>query len=189
MDNRGFAFIERQDGKKEHYELKGDGKSFFFAGQRVASDRNWMLGEKKAKEIFRRRIEVLKSQGLFKDSYSSMWTESQSSGHTYSYVKKPKAVTSLKKYGTHEYNLGFEVHKNFKFDRGKWDYDTIYYVIDWYPTEPVAIQITKTHYKNGSKVSKVNLSKKVQVTDKAKVRELITKFRDIYKHHKNTQKG
>jgi len=53
----------------------------------------------------------------------------------------------------------------------------------------VTIQITKTHYKNGSKVSKVNLSKKVQVTDKAKVRELITKFRDIYKHHKNTQKG
>ncbi|MEK6883075.1 MAG: hypothetical protein AABY22_25850, partial [Nanoarchaeota archaeon] len=94
-----------------------------------------------------------------------------------------ESISKLKNYGTHNYNLEFHEAKNSRYNKesGRWEFDRIYYAIQWYPTEPIQIQITKTIYINGNKTKEENLSEKVLVTDKKKVQDLINKFKKLYK--------
>jgi len=178
--SRGWATIYLKSGRTESYNLEEKPDGFYFMGQRVAALRNYMLAERKAQKLFRQRVEEVKRSGKFKDAYSSMWYEHHET-HTTTYKKKPSKITGIRRYGTHPYNLGFEVQQNFEYVNGQWQFDRIYYTIDWYPTEPVAIQITKSSYTKGSKEGiKTSLSKKVLVTDKKDVKKMIQKFRSLH---------
>jgi len=181
---RGYATIYLKNGQTLSYNLVEEKDGYYFMGKRVASLRNWMLAERKAKELFREKAKQIVKQGKYKDSYSSMWSEGESayiSGtHTATFKRKPNTITALKRYGTNQYNLGFQTYRNFEYINGEWRYDMTYYAIQWKPTKPVTIFIEKSIYKKNGSHSEQKLSKIVKVTNKKEIDELIKKFKILH---------
>jgi hypothetical protein len=198
IEFRGFAFYETKDGKTHHYDMRGYSDGYYLVGiskdnntekiKLTNSLRNWMFAQNKAKEVFRQKTEKAKQEGKYKSSYNSMWSES-SGGHTYSYEKQPQTVTPLRKYGTHPYNLGFEVNENQHEENGKYIFDATYYSLNWKPNgdKPNTIFIEKSPYKNGESQGK-EIGEEVSVDDKKGVARLIKKFKSIYKSEKQKKR-
>lgn len=186
---RGYAYITTKTGKTIHYELEEKPDGFYFANQKVAPVRNWMQAEAKSKEIFRKIVEEYKKRGEYQDSHSSLWFEPPAESHTHSYlVKKPKTITPLKQYGMERYHLGFSVNKNIRYNGTKWIFDKTYYAINWYPTTPITLQITKSIYdsRTNQQIKEEKLSSLIRVDDTQGVSKLISKFRSIYQQHKRS---
>jgi hypothetical protein len=178
--SRGWAHITKKNGQIVSFNLTENDDGFYFASKKVAPLRNWMQAEDKAKQIFREIRQDYIDKGDYVSSYSSMWFES-AGGHTVSYdVKRPLAITPLRNYRMKKYTLNFQEHKNIRLVNGAWLYDTIYYAIDWYPTTPITIAITKSVYKNNLKVSDQKLSKTISIENKKEVDKMINEFRQIY---------
>lgn len=185
--SRGWAVINLKNGKAMRYELDEREDGYYFDGKRMAALRNWMLAERKAHEYFSKIRERIKREGKYKGSYSSMWSEPPVSSHNYSYkAKKPMRITPLSKYGMKPHYLGFEVKRNIKYNKetGRYEFEQDYYVIEWYPTTPETLQITKSTYVGGYQKSKKKLSKVVTATDKAGVKKLVEKFKNLYQKMK-----
>ena len=191
--NRGFAILTPRKGKPIHYSLLETENGFYWKGngqahQLTKSLRNWMDAERRAKDVFRADVELYKRKGDFKEAYSSMWSEPRgvaSETHTSTYDRKPNEVTALKNYGTNNYNLGFQVHDNFKKVNGEWFFDTIYYTIDWKPSTPIQIWIRKSTYKSGNpNREEQDLSELVSVENKEAVNKMIADFKKIYSDEK-----